>query len=926
LVIDPRAAGAAIARRRVIDAWHPGATVHALDGRLVVRFARPRWIDCARAPGAALASVGNEPDALLAAAPLTARERAGIPREAGAIALVQDGLVQVARLVDAEVLDPATYLDVCAFAITEVQPLGPPPLEPASRIVAAQALTRARLGIGEAPPELASIVIALHAARARTASSSGAPASWLGAIFARLAGWFATLFALPSRASNVGHARGTAGSRALVVMPREPPGSALLARASVMLRELFAAALVRARLAPFLGRRQAEYIGRMMDMFERGDLDEALRHAIPLGAGNGDEGGDAAPLLGLPSPRDALAIVVGGDAARASIFTPEDFYVEIRRRYRAAFERLEREGRIEEAAFVLAELLRESAEAVSFLERHHEYRLAAELADARELPAPVRVRQWLLAGDPTRAVLLARRHGAFAEAVAALGDAPQASLLRLLWGQTLAETGDFAAAVDVVWPLAHARRIAAAWIEAGLAQGGTTGARMLARKLVLVPDAFDDVKQRVHALCDERTSTAEERRALALAWGASGAEGKAPGSRTLARPIVRAMVRDAGRSGDPELRGVVDRLLQVASDEALRADVPAWPSVTRTKLAERTSPRSLVVPATDHGATPIHDAACLPGGRIMLALGEAGVRVIDGRRHQRPRAPVVFAEPAHALVVSDRGDRALALARRGEAWRVARLDLIGGRSEPWCEARFEAAAGTFDGGTWVVASGSRLLVIDALEQRFEALASLDLGSEDARPCAIARSTDACTVVLGAGDDVRRCVYQLPAWTLRAQADAAPPRAYAHAPQGRPWFDLLAASGSGEAAIVASVASRDGRGASMASRFGELHVASAAEQRRVGLGSLGESSARPVALALNARYVAHAFQTALAPEGSVTVGLRDMAQLEIRAIVTLAGSSTASLRLDDRTLTVADDRGRVLVTDLEVGDIVAEARV
>lgn len=58
----------------------------------------------------------------------------------------------------------------------------------------------------------------------------------------------------------------------------------------------------------------------------------------------------------------------------------QDLYAELRALYRAAFQRLDAQGRIEQAAFVLAELLQANEEAVSYLERHGRLRLAAEMA------------------------------------------------------------------------------------------------------------------------------------------------------------------------------------------------------------------------------------------------------------------------------------------------------------------------------------------------------------------------------------------------------------------------------------------------------------------------------------------------------------------------------------------------------------------
>src|SRR5262249_48309597 len=156
-----------------------------------------------------------------------------------------------------------------------------------------------------------------------------------------------------------------------------------------------------------VGRRQAEYLSRMLEMFDRGDLDSALRHAIALG-GEGDE--PPAPALGTPSPRKDLAISPHRRRGAAGILSGPLLFAELRRRYRKAFEQLAASGDVEKAAFVLAELLGAHEEAVGFLEKHGRYRLAAEIAEARGLSPGLVVRQWWLA-DRTRAIRLARSKG-----------------------------------------------------------------------------------------------------------------------------------------------------------------------------------------------------------------------------------------------------------------------------------------------------------------------------------------------------------------------------------------------------------------------------------------------------------------------------------------------------------------------------------
>src|SRR5262249_34949773 len=142
-------------------------------------------------------------------------------------------------------------------------------------------------------------------------------------------------------------------------------------------------------------------------------------------------------------------------------------------------------------------------EAVAFLERHRRLRLAAEIAEARGLPIGLVVRQWFLAGERDRAVLLARRFGAFADAVARLERGGERTALRLLWAESRARAGSFAAAVDVAWPIAEARALAALWIDRAIEQGGASGARMLARKLELFPETFGEVLDRALLLAED---------------------------------------------------------------------------------------------------------------------------------------------------------------------------------------------------------------------------------------------------------------------------------------------------------------------------------------------------------------------------------------------------------------------------------------
>jgi hypothetical protein len=933
LLVDEDLAGPLGARRRVLTAWAPGATVHRLGAALLVRFALPRRIDCARAPGLPLSATSAEPGAPIASAPLDEDEVAAIAAARGSAILVREGAVLAVSPADADLEDPATYLDLDAFDAVPVAPLGPAPARPL--IVAAPVNRPARdiFGVSPPAPELASVMAALAAARGKDGAAAAAAehdataGGRVTALLARFAALLATLASLVARVgarigsgarpdrAPAGEPRSSRTELVLATGPRRPDGPTLADRVAARLHDWMVSLVARARLAPLIGRRQAEYLGRMVDMFDRGDFSEALRHAIPLGDGKGEGpalGGG--PALGLPTPRTGLAISVGNAGVSTSIFAGDDFYAELRKKYRAAFERLEREGRIDEAAFVLAELLRADEEAVAFLERHGRLRLAAELAEARNMPPGLLVRQWFLAGERDRALRIARRTGAFADAVTRLEktDVASAQQLRILWAESLATAGDYEAAVGVIWPIVEARRLGAAWIDAVLEQGGLAAARMLVRKLELMPESFPDVRARVLALLDDTgPGSSAERRALAEAFLAGAPTSR---TRTLARATVRALVRDGARSGELSTTALVAKLAAFAADDALRADLPSWPAVERTRLTAVPVARAFDFAAADAGAIPVSDAVYLPNGRVVAALGEAGVRVLgrDGRTLFH------LDQPAHRLVISDHGDRAIALARRGDVWRLSRLDLLGRRTEVWCEAAIDVFAADFDGTAWAVASGDTLLVIDAAAPRFEAFASFPLRE---RVAAIGRSATSCALItMGTGKNVHlsRVRFDLPGWTMRTQKKIDGPTL---APAETAFGPAITALG---AATICSTRSPP-LGGLEEKPVMMLHARDGADPPRFELAG---GPGLPIAADARPGWVAWALRSwDPRPQGAaVRVHLLDEGRLEARAQVTLAGATQASVRLGDESLTVTDDRGRVLVFELFHGSLIRSLRL
>ncbi len=476
------------------------------------------------------------------------------------------------------------------------------------------------------------------------------------------------------------------------------------------------------RLSRALGWRQGRYLSRVMQMFEQGDVDEALRHAIPLSSIS-----DSPILkmtLGLPGVRQNLRLNPFGRRPSSTMLLGQSLYSHLNQLYRSTFKRLEAQGRIEEAAFVLAELLRSNEETVAFLERNGRLREAAEIAEARELAPEIIVRQWFVAGEKERAIQVARKTGAFHGAVLRLEKSrhPAAPELRKLWAQSLADSGNVAIAVDVLWPLESERSTAVEWMRRAAAIGGRPGARSLARLISVARDGHTEFRTQAFELL--QSDSVEEAPARTEFAETLRKEPKSPQTQTLARLAARAILRDAGQGlqslGPIPLRQLID----YSGDGALRADVPPRSPSRKVELNDLGAARQYSIAADDRGSTQISEAVLLPNGTCAVAMGEAGLKLItrDGRTIAH------FDEPADRVVVSDSGGKFITMARRGSVWCLSRVDVQSRRIATWCHAEISRFTTTFDGATWYIASGQDLYAIDATSRRLDALWRMpDLG-------------------------------------------------------------------------------------------------------------------------------------------------------------------------------------------------------
>lgn len=902
-------------RRRVLSLWAPGVTAFRLADAWLVRWTAPRRLRAEQAPGDVLVATNTTAGVLLASAPLDAGEIVAVIEagaRAGDVVRVRGAEAIAERTGQSDAVDPALWLDVGPVAPLAVRSLGAP-LTPL-KVVDEGAPPRAILvgAVKQSSGALARAISAamesLSAGGAAALDGSGAGGEGVGEAGAarrrsrRLAAMresllraLLTITQWFSRRRRVEVDRDE--SPAVVDAPPErelePPSPGVLAKWFKRLEEWISQSLRKTRVAEAFGARYARYLTDMVDAFERGDLTEALRMAVPLGDGSAGSA-ESSTSWSLPTPRDGLEIRVGAKASGPGFTT--SLYDRIRALYRATAERLEAEGRIEEAAFVHAELLGDLAGAVSLLERHRRFTRAAELAEAAKLAPELVVRQWMLADDLARAVLFARRMRCFDVAVTRLesSDRALATALRREWALVTAASGDLARAVEIAWPVTELREMTAQWVDAAVALGGVGGAKMLARKLSIRPESLADVLSTLREQADDATHDGARAR-VAFAH-ALLQQPIVPEAQIAARTVARTIISDGAKGATLQAHALVVKLVDHARDGSLRNDLPQWVEAARVPLSALATAKTFDLDGVDVGTRRVFDAAPLADGRIVVAMGEAGVWIVarDGRVVSRLDAP------SHSLVMSDHGDRCLALGRRGKGYRVSRVDLLRRSAGVWGEAEIDAFAPTFDGDNWVVGVAREVFVVDALSPRIEVLRPMISAEAEHKVSAFSR-TPKSLAFRSEGQRPEVWTYDVTnGWILRGSH-----------PASASGTDSLAAFDSDAARLFVTRGERWGL---------SLH-APTARPLAIDLGN----ARGPIALlasAMSAQWIAVASRESR----GVEVTLFHRVAMQVRWRAKLAGASLVSMRLDDERLVLCDDVGRVLGLDLSFGDVAFDLRL
>ncbi|WP_409027496.1 bpX6 domain-containing protein [Janthinobacterium sp. SUN098] len=743
--------GEAEVRRRVLRHWAPGARLHRVHDGFLLLLATPRYGQCAALDGLPLC----EQAGILSSAPLAADERAVTPPSG--IWLVRAAQAQLISLAAAPRIDPAAWLDLRAIPLHA--PLRPPPAAAAAATAALlETLPVRDIFAGAlAPPSdkreafLRQMDKAQHGAKAMRRGAgialavTGVAAVLLGAIPLGLIKLF-------------GGGKQAASAQADSGRQQRPP-SALQQRLAALATRL----AITTRASTVIGWRQAAYLRKMMQLLEQGDMKEALRHAIPL-----DTLSPARrPAFGTPRPRTSLEISGPGQAS-SSISLGGELEQYLRATYRATFERLDREGKIDEATYVLAELLKCGSEAVDYLEKKGRIKQAAQLAETMELAPEVAVRLWCMAGDVERAVKLARLGQAFAAAVQLLErrKSPQAPEMRLLWAEDLAMRGQLSEAAEAIWPLPEQQDKALAWLLEGERTGGVLGMRALLKKLALLPASLADSEAAVLQLLDDDSDEGAQQR-MRLGTELLALSLHSPATRRVAAELMHPLLADRMGERIAFDKKAMTKLLSLSDGAVLRADLSALTlpaMVPPQELRKRRKP--LRVHLAERGLLTIHDARRLPDGHYLLALGEGGVVRIDRHGRQLAQFPV----PATRLVMAAGGQRALALVQRDNMWRVSRIDLIARKVSDWIIQPLRFWADNYDGLIWNAVIDNRLVAIDSSKDQLAV--SWQVADLPGRVVAFQEEPGVQTLLLATAEGIQQWRYQLPARRL-LQRDSFP---------------------------------------------------------------------------------------------------------------------------------------------------------
>ncbi|MCP4215014.1 MAG: hypothetical protein GY765_10170 [bacterium] len=688
-------------RGRILENWQPGALVYRIAGGYCLLFPHPLMLRSDAVYGQLLVEAAGA----LSSVPLSAAEKKRLKPAPGSVILVERGAAECYALTPDKKVAVGSWLDISLYADCPATTLGEPPAPD--------------------PPETPSRPMEPH-----DILSSETPADDPGdenlpggtgkkkgdGIFSRLSEKGRKLFSRSSRSreqDSQSPQKSTGKSRA--AGSRTGRDSAAQNTGPNYFKRMFDRFMTETGASTLYQRQHARFVAHMTRLFQQRQWTEALSHGIPLSRGKGA----SRPVLRFLKRRGIVGTGSVFNRFSGGIAMETDLYNHLYQMYTRSFEMLDREGNVERAAYILDILLEQHERAATYLESRGKFKQAAQLAETRNLDPALTARLWLAAGDIPKALGIAMNHKVFLPVLNYLEekDKKAAEKWRFFWARDLANTGDYAMAVEVSRPLPFVRHLSKKWIELALDTGGTMKSRVLAFSLQMCPERFEETAKSVlHLLTETNDTAASDRRSfIEFLLRAE----PTPHVRVMARETFRAMAADIGRGDCVWAKKQLRKMAALSGGGALEAEIDFQTNTPRlTSRKKGPSPDNPInVCITDRGTTPIRDAVVLENNRVLVALGETGIIVMgsDGKQ-------LFFSSlPADDIVLSDHENLALGIIKRDDVYSVSKIDLGLRTANFWRHCSFHAFARRYSGSSWFVGDGRELLKLNMYSENYSAL-------------------------------------------------------------------------------------------------------------------------------------------------------------------------------------------------------------
>lgn len=518
------------------------------------------------------------------------------------------------------------------------------------------------------------------------------------------------------------------------------------------IKSAFSHMVLASALGRVIGRTQAKYVQKLMDQLANGDVEDALKNAIPLSNLQDALNSKGASLGGLRG-RVSTSINPFRHGSSSSVSLDGEVLTRLRSMYETAFTRLDRMGNYKKAAFILAELLRDIDRAVAYLEEHKQFGLAAELAEGQKLQPSRVIRQWILADDIGRAMQVAVVSGCYEEAITALekDHLKEANSLRWHVAHLHYQAGNINSAVDIGWPISERRDQVIQWLKESYQHGGAIGARHLVRL------ALHDAENYTHYLGDINKIFQSNSKINSLAvYDEVIKNGELKANKRIASIASRSYLLDVARGEIKHDSKRWNRLCCIAGDLTLRADARnlSFNSiVNKTPLSERDNPVELQFEKS-YGRSSL-DCARLHNGQILIAFGESGVELwsLKGRRLHS------FSVPCHSLVVSDSGGQVLFVGQRSGYQVISKFDARSLKAQHWMDVELSCWAESYDGIRWIVGHNDSVFALSLSST--EQLALWRVGDLKGFVQSIVRTPHYFAFCLASEEQFELWTYQLP---------------------------------------------------------------------------------------------------------------------------------------------------------------------